>query len=79
MVMKLCVEETRWHGCKYYAVGVKDDGHWGPITPVIEWAEETFGEPGDAWSDCAERYYMNSGKFIFRNKSDATMFILRWS
>ena len=77
--MKLRVEETRWHGCKYYAVGVKDNESWGPIDPIIAWTEKTFGTAGDAWSNRAERYYMNSGKFIFRNESDAIIFILKWS
>lgn len=77
--MKFQVEETRWHGCKYYAVGIKDNEFWGSITPIIEWTSETFGPAGDVWSDQAERYYMNSGKFFFRNESDVALFVMRWS
>jgi hypothetical protein len=79
MGMKFFIEETRWHGCKYYAVGIENDGQWGMVTHIIKWTEEAFGEPGDVWSDRTERYYMNSGKFIFRNESDVTMFVMRWS
>lgn len=43
---------------------------------ISVWCYQMFGEPGigDRWIDCI-RY----GEILFSNKSDLTLFILKWS
>lgn len=73
--MMFTVEETRWHGSRYYAVKPREwDFEWDD---VIEWCSTAFGSPGDLWTTKAERYYLNSGKVFFREQTDLSMFILR--
>lgn len=75
------IGEYIWHSCIYHTVEIADGRSWElpDIRVMLNWATETFGEPGRVWSSTAERYYTNSGKFFFRDKGDLTLFLLRWS
>lgn len=44
------------------------------------WCKATFGDtPEDGVWTPGARWYVNNSKFWFRDLSDATMFVLRWS
>lgn len=60
----------------------------GPTWTVVSVTKNWPG-PGPAWGDCYDWciatwgrndawVYMGPGKFHFKNKSDAAMFILKW-
>ena len=82
-MVKLTFVETRWHGCKYYAVEpyltswsvTENNNKWDEIK---EWCYETFGEQGDVWEYVTARWYYNDRKFLFREESDRLMFVLKW-
>jgi hypothetical protein len=81
--MKIDVESTTWHGCRYYTVRphidfwhtVSDSGIW---VDMESWCQQTFGEKGDPWSNCAERWYYNNSKIFLREETDLSLFLLRW-
>ena len=44
------------------------------------WCTEVYGRPSlDGFWTPGRRWYVNNQKFWFREESDLTMFILRWS
>lgn len=79
-ISDLILDEGKVYGATYYCVEPVG-GNW---TMMVEWAKTTYGEPAEVWEahnfmwpDCG-RWYMNSGKFWFRDEKDRTMFILKW-
>jgi hypothetical protein len=72
--MKFSVEETRWHGARYYAVKPLSHRSWQDIET---WCMRTFGEPGSLWTAQAERYYLNNSRIYFREQGDLALFVLR--
>jgi len=81
--MKVDVELTTWHGCRYYAVRPYVD-FWNVRTGNNSWDEielwctQTFGTGGDPWTNRAERWYYNNSKIYIRDESDLALFMLRW-
>jgi hypothetical protein len=58
------VKQGKWYVFKYQAYpGAKR-----------HWCIQTFGD--DAWYD---RWHCYDGTFLFKNESDAIMFVLRWA
>ena len=84
MVVNLTTEIKKWHGCKYHTVSPflnswslsANNDKWNEIS---QWCYDTYGKPGDPFTDVAERWYLNNSAYWFRDESDLTMFILRWS
>lgn len=79
-ISDLMLSEGTVYGSTYYCVEPVG-GNW---TTMSEWAKTTYGEPAEVWEahkfmwpDCG-RWYMNNGKFWFRDEKDRTMFILKW-
>ena len=68
------------YGSRYYCVEPVG-GSWYEME---SWCYEKFGKSGDSmWGEKkapkpAERWYMNSRKFWFRDEADQMMFVLRW-
>jgi hypothetical protein len=81
--MKFQIGEFIWHYSMYHTVEPADYGPWESIGNILDWAADTFGKPGDPWDrewdSTGERYFINGGKFFFRDRRDLTMFVLRWS
>jgi len=50
---------------------------------IETWAYQVYGDRGSVWHIREEgglaRWYMNSGKFWFRDQRDVTTFLLRWA
>ena len=78
------------YGSRYYTVKPEFGGHidtWfrNEWRAMEDWCTEVMGLPGDIWTYTGRapepnlRWYVNNSKFWFRNESDMTMFILRWS
>lgn len=49
---------------------------------IIDWCVSTFGRSGTqdkpgVWS-VDQRWYVNNGKFLFKDKQDCEWFLLRW-
>jgi hypothetical protein len=84
MTAKLTLEEKTWHGCKYYTVQPfltswslsENNDTWNKIS---QWCYDTYGQPADPWDQKPGRWYLNNSQYWFREESDRTMFILRWS
>lgn len=49
-------------------------GNYSILVNMCGWCEDRFGtmEPGGDW------YYQGLGKFTFRKRRDAVLFMLRW-
>jgi len=72
--MSLILGESKSHGARYYTVKPVF-ANW----MVLEkWAIDTYGPDSSIWEICG-RWYMKDSMFWFRNESDRTMFLLRWS
>lgn len=81
--MKFKLDETRWHGCRYIVVEPELDysypngeNRWQSMD---WWCRESFGPAGDVWENKVDRYYVNGGKFYFRDDRDINLFMLRWA
>ena len=79
------IEEDRVYGARYYTVDPTTkayDPFWdSQLWDDMEiWCKSTFGDtPKDGvWTPNA-RWYMNSGRFWFREKKDLEWFIIRWT
>ena len=77
------------YGLCYYTVEPKNL-EWQETRAMWEdmmlWCFNQFGETGDLWRETKnltpepnQRWYANDRKFWFRDETDRTMFILRWS
>lgn len=84
--MELLLDEGRVYGARYYTVKPVIDW-WlsstdsnNPWLEMKRWCKNAYGPtPIDGvWTPGAQ-WYMNNGKFWFRNEADLTMFVLRWS
>lgn len=82
--MELIIKEGRAYGSRYYTVA--PSFHDNPYTwfhlewhDMENWCKSTFGDtPSDGvWTPNA-RWYMNNGKFWFREKKDLEWFVLKW-
>ncbi len=73
--MSLIPAEGRVHGARYYTVKPVF-GDWAVLE---KWAIKTYGPDSSIWETQCGRWYMNDSMFWFRNESDRTMFLLRWS
>lgn len=80
-VEEVVLGERRVHGARYYTAE-PIGGNW---LDMETWAMDTYGGPGEfwsqhdfAWPECP-RWFMNDRKFWFRNEKDRTLFIMRWS
>lgn len=73
--MSLILSNARIEGVNYHTVEPVFS-NW----EVLEaWARETYGKPDSIWKTFCGRWYMNSSKFWFRDESDLTIFMLKWS
>ena len=82
--MKVDIVERQWHGCRYqtahpYLTGWSLTENQNTWAAMESWCIVAFGEPGDAFSTVAERWYLNNRCFWFRNDADLTAFLLRWT
>lgn len=86
----LRVGEGRVYGARYHTVEPLFPGHidtWfrDEWKAMEAWCTEVMGIPSEVWAlsgkspPVNQRWYVNSSKFWFRNESDMTMFIMRWS
>jgi hypothetical protein len=88
--MELKIEEGRVYGLPYHTVQPMFSAH--PQTwfkqewkEMEDWCVQTMGLAGSLWANSGltpklnYRWYMNDSKFWFREQSDLTMFILKWS
>jgi len=73
--MSLILGESKVHGVKYYTVKTI----FADWRTLEKWAFETYDEPSSIWETDCGRWYMNDSMFWFRNESDCSMFVLRWS
>lgn len=48
------------------------------VQDIEHWIEEMCG-PRGSWHDPDCRWWASNGKYIFKDKEDRTMFVLRWS
>jgi hypothetical protein len=48
------------------------------VAEIEAWIEETCG-PRGSWHEPDCRWWASDRKYIFKNKEDRTMFVLRWS
>lgn len=76
--------EGRHNGARYHTL--KPEGYtpnWDNQTwnNMVEWCVVQFGPTGCVWDaePYCHRWYVNNGKFWFREEEDAIMFILGWS
>jgi hypothetical protein len=46
---------------------------------MISWCKTSFGPEGEPESSTLDTWYYSGGCFYFRDESDLTMFVLRWS
>lgn len=78
---RLDTEEGTVFGTNYYIVSPVG-GNWKDME---EWTRLTYGEPADIWKAHDfmwpenGRWYMNDRKFWFRDESDRTLFLMKWS
>lgn len=77
--MKFQIGEFIWFYGMYYTIESADHGFWESAGTILDWTAKTFGPPGDPWNSTTERYFINGGKFFFRDQKDLTMFVLRWA
>ena len=82
--MVMTIDEGRVYGARYYTVDptIKAyDPFWdSQLWDDMEiWCKAIFGDtPKDGiWTPKA-RWYMNNGKFCFREKKDLEWFVLKW-
>lgn len=80
-IEELVLGEGTVYGARYYTVA-PIGGNW---LEMETWCLDTYGR-GDypIWGEKQapepqQRWYANARKFWFRNESDRTMFILKWS
>lgn len=71
----LKISEGTWHGAKYHSV----EPILMPWDLMLEWSAARFGDQGDLFSNECCRWYANDRKFWFRNETDLTLFVLKWS
>jgi len=73
----LVLSEGRVHGARYYCVE-PIGGNWREME---DWCISTYGAVGSVWAldPPSKRWYANDRRFWFRNESDRTLFILKWS
>jgi glycerol kinase len=78
---RLDTAEGTVFGATYYIVE-PIGGNWKDMEA---WARQTYNDPADIWEahnfmwpDCG-RWYMNDRKFWFRDESDRTIFLMKWS
>ena len=72
-----CLDGTVY-GAKYFLVKPT----WHHWDEMIEWCVDRFGPTDVIWGSTipiAQRWYANNAKFWFREESDRTMFLLKWS
>lgn len=67
--------EARHMGARYYTV----QPPWGWNLDTAEWCKKTYGPVGCVWDHQVDRWFMNNAKFLFREESDRTLFLLRWT
>jgi hypothetical protein len=73
------VLDAQFLGQTYYGVRLRDPfGQEFEWAPMVEWCEHILG-PLPALSTLDQRWYTPRGQFWFRNATDRTMFLLRWS
>ncbi len=81
--MALTVTESKWHGCRYHVVEIEHE--WDPAVwqhswrNMETWCVDKLGSPGDPWDMTPAQWYMNGGKFYFRNHNDLMLFLIRWT
>jgi hypothetical protein len=46
---------------------------------MINWCKTSFGPEGELECAASSTWYYSGGCFYFRDESDLTMFVLRWS
>lgn len=74
------LSEGTVYGSRYYCAE-PIGGNW---MDMEVWCMDTFGGPGDKmWGEekapkPAQRWYMNSRKFWFRDERDRMLFVLKW-
>lgn len=79
-VSDLIVDTGTVYGSKYHTVKMVG-GNW---PKMAEWSIETYGPAAKhIWGEREvpeprQRWYMNNGKFWFRDEQDLILFILRW-
>lgn len=75
------ITENAVSGTQYYCVE-PIGGNWKDMET---WTKQTFGEPGDVWPNQdfawpeSPRWVQNNRKFWFRDESDRTLFLMKWS
>jgi len=76
-IEELVLSEGRVHGARYYCVE-PIGGNWREME---DWCISTYGAVGSVWAldPPSKRWYANDRRFWFRNESDRTLFILKWS
>lgn len=77
--MRFQISTTVWVGHTYHEANPAESsiGFWRECQL---WCRDMFGQPGDVWEiNVRDRYYLNSGKFFFRDSQDLSLFLLRWS
>ena len=77
------------YGLRYYTVEPKNlewQNSRAMWDDMMLWCRVQLGTPGNLWQETKnltpepnQRWYANNAKFWFRNETDRTMFILRWS
>ncbi len=81
--MALTVTESKWHGCQYHVVEIEHE--WDPDLRQYSWRNmeawcvNRLGPPGDLWDITPASWYMNGGKFYFRNRDNLMLFLITWS
>lgn len=79
--MELILSEGRISGARYYTVEPNPPPNLVYTTwlKMQSWATATFGElpENGVWTPGA-RWYVNNGKFWFRERKDLEWFLLKW-
>lgn len=79
--MLLILDQTKIQGKFYHTVRPKDYQNWMEIEV---WAHKVYGPASNVWKiveadEHGGRWYVNNGRFWFRDQRDITTFLLRWS
>ncbi len=79
-VQELVISEGKVYGARYYCVE-PIGGSW---LEMESWCIDTYGSSGSMWDITQtplinHRWYMNDRKFWFRNETDRTLFVIKWS
>jgi hypothetical protein len=62
-------------GAQYYTV----QPTWHHWDEMIDWCVRMFGPTQTIWDSKNARWYANNAKLWFREESDRTFFLLKWS